>query len=107
VMDQALARYRAVLAELGEADRLAKLFEGRETLALRAVEVGEEDRLSLVESRVQRLAACRARLDVLKKAQAALGALEDAVMRPLDTPDEQPEIPPSSPREGDRKEGQP
>ena len=43
----------------------------------------QPDRLALASVQLQRLVVARARLDALRRAQTALGALEDAVQRPL------------------------
>jgi hypothetical protein len=45
--------------------------------------LGELDRLSLLNAQLQRSTAVRARLDALLKVQEAIGALEDAVQRPI------------------------
>jgi outer membrane protein TolC len=83
--EKALARYRAALKEVTEAqDTLTKLQGAREEMARRAVELGESDQLALTGVLLQGAAAARARLDALRNAQDALGALEDAVQKPLD-----------------------
>ncbi len=81
--DDALARYRSARAELGDADEALALLARREAAIRRALEVGEADRVTLVGVQVQRAVAARARLAALGKTQAALGALEDALERPL------------------------
>lgn len=83
-MEKALAQYHAALAELAEAGtRLVTLQQRREKAARRALEIGEADRLTLTGIRVQGALAARARLEALRKAQAGLGALEDALQHPL------------------------
>ena len=52
---------------------------------MKALEVGEGDRLAVAMARLQSAAAERARLDALARAQTALGALEDAVQQPLES----------------------
>lgn len=83
-LHKARAQFQAALAELKEVETsLTELQDRRERLAQRAVELGEADRLALASVRLQRLVVARARLDALRRAQTALGALEDAVQRPL------------------------
>lgn len=81
--EQALARYRGALAEWNDAVDLLTRLDAQERRVGRAVELGDEDRLTLIGLRVQRAVAARARLDALGRVQTALGALEDAVQRPL------------------------
>jgi outer membrane protein TolC len=83
-MESALARYGAALEEFQECERqLLVLQRERERAVRRAVEVGEEDRLALAGVRVQTAVLAKTRVEALAKAQAALGALEDAVQRAL------------------------
>ncbi|MBI4564301.1 MAG: TolC family protein [Planctomycetes bacterium] len=81
--EQALARYQGAIAALKEADDLVTALEMQEKATRRAVEVGASDRLVLTGVRLQRIAAARARLESLRRAQTALGALEDVVQRPI------------------------
>jgi outer membrane protein TolC len=86
-MESALARYRAARAEWRDAeDRLVTLERGREAAARRALEAGEEDRLSLDAVRIRSAQAARAAEDALRRTHAALAALEDAVQQPLRQP---------------------
>jgi outer membrane protein, heavy metal efflux system len=80
---QALAVYAVTLDGLKEAERLADLAEERRHAADESVRLGEADRLELIEAKVQYSIAARARLDAVAHAQQALGALEQAVERPL------------------------
>ncbi len=82
-IDRALGRYRAVLSEVTEADAALGVLEQRERAAGRALALGETDRLALVGLTLQRALSARSRLEALQGAHAALGALEDAVQRPL------------------------
>jgi cobalt-zinc-cadmium efflux system outer membrane protein len=85
-MERALIRYRAALAEFGDADsKLKNLLEDRERAVQEQLRAGEADRLALVGVRLEAAAAARARLSALRAAQTALGALEDAVQSPLET----------------------
>ena len=86
--ESSLARYKAALAELAEADgSLRQLEESELRRTQRAFEAGEEDRLTLNGVRVEHAVVARARLEALTRAQSALGALEDALQRPLDPGD--------------------
>lgn len=99
-MDLGLARYRAALAEVEESERrLLVLQRERERAVRRAVEVGEKDRLAWAGVQVESAALARTRLEALAKAQAALGALEDAVQRPLEEGLDMPAVPAQGPRE--------
>ena len=82
--DKALAQYRAVHATLDDADRAFNLQAEQERLAGKAFAAGEVDRLSLIGAQLQTAVGARARLDTLRQAQVALGAVEDAIQRPLD-----------------------
>ena len=83
-LHRAQAQYQGALAELHEVEgSLSEIQQRTEKLTQRAVELGESDRLALTSVQLQRIIVSRARLDALRRAQTALGALEDAVQRPL------------------------
>ena len=89
--ERALATYSAALNELAEADQsLRQLQDTQLRMTQLAVEVGEEDRLTLNGMQLENAAVARARLDALGRAQIALGELEDAVQRPLSPADKFP-----------------
>lgn len=95
--EKALAVYSAALNELAEADQsLRQLQETQLRMTKLAVELGEEDRLTLNGVQLENAAVARARLDALGRAQIALGDLEDAVQRPLAPNDKFP-LGPDSP----------
>jgi outer membrane protein TolC len=86
--EHAYASYNAALKELDQADQsLRRLQDSQLQMMQHAVSVGEEDPLALNGLKLQATAVTRARLDALSRAQNALGALEDAVQRPLDPND--------------------
>jgi outer membrane protein TolC len=86
--ERALALYTAALKELKEVDQpLRKLQDRQLQMMQQAVRLGEEDQLSLNGVQIQSSVLAQARLDALRRAQSALGALEDAVQRPLDPGD--------------------
>jgi outer membrane protein, heavy metal efflux system len=77
------ARDRARRAALEEAGGIVEAASARERAALRALEAGEGDRLEVARAGLATIAARSARLEAARRGQAALGALEDAVQRPL------------------------
>ena len=86
--ESALVRYRGALAELAEANAAATaLRDVRLAGVERAFAAGETDASTIALLQADVAAASRARLDALRRAHEALGALEDAVQRPLG-PDE-------------------
>jgi cobalt-zinc-cadmium efflux system outer membrane protein len=86
--ERALALYVAALKELAEADQsLRKLQDAHLQMMKEAVQLGEEDRLTLNGAQIESSVVARARLDALARAQSALGELEDAVQQPLDPGD--------------------
>ncbi len=82
-VDGALARYRAADQEYEAAGNLVGRVEGRLRDMGELFAAGEVDRSAVVGAQVEAAVARRARNDALLKAQAALGALEDAVQKPL------------------------
>jgi len=82
-VEEAVRRYRSALGQLDEATRAHELLLAREAAVRRALEAGEEDRVTLVGVEVRRAVAARERLAALREAQTALGGLEDAVERPI------------------------
>lgn len=80
---QALAAYRSALAELAQADRPLRSQLRQVRMTKRAVAAGESDQLQLNTLTLAGTVYARQRLQALGSAQAALGALENAVERPL------------------------
>ena len=86
--EEALARYQGALRELNGTDEALRQLEHVVVpVQRRSVAAGEADQLALNAVLLQRPALAQAWLTALGRAQSALGALEDAVQRPLD-PDE-------------------
>jgi outer membrane protein TolC len=82
--EKAAADYHFALAEWAEADQAAQTLQQKlEKATEQQVQLGEADRLTLSYTQLQRFAAMRARLESLRKVQDALGALENAIQRPL------------------------
>jgi outer membrane protein, heavy metal efflux system len=83
--EQALAGYRSAYQEFNSADEsLSKLQQTQQEMIERSVREGEENALALVGVKLQGAVAHQARLDALARAQTSLGALENAVQRPLE-----------------------
>jgi cobalt-zinc-cadmium efflux system outer membrane protein len=82
-MEAALARYRSASAQKSAVETTIALVRKRETAIQRAIELGEMDRVALAGVRLEMASAREARLGAIRRAQAALGELEDAVQRPL------------------------
>ena len=82
-LDLALAAYRAVSRKLQTADELVTEQERRQALLEARFRAGDTDRLALAEGAFEVISAKRARLDTLIEGQQSLGALEDAIQRPL------------------------
>lgn len=81
--ERALALYGAALEGLAAADRFADVQIRRDEATLKSVQAGEQGRLDLDDSKIERSVAERARLEALANAQRSLGDLEDAVEKPL------------------------
>ena len=83
--EQALALYVAALREFAEADTsLRKLEDDQEQTTRRAVDIGEQDHLSLNGVQIESAVLAQGRLTALSRAQRALGQLEDSVQCPLE-----------------------
>lgn len=98
-MERALADYRSALRELEQAQMTLGLAREQEQATERQLTAGEVDRLALVSVRLEAAAADRARLSALRRAQNALGSLEDALQHPLPAGVEFPQPPATHPRE--------
>ena len=83
VSEQALANYRAALNELARTRQLIQQAQAQEDTAQRSLQAGQGDRVRLNAARLQTAMTAVAQLDVLNRAQQALGELENAVQRPL------------------------
>ncbi len=83
-LERSAAGYATALAQFQEADRRWSVFQqSREQAMLRAVKVGEEDRLALNAIRLESVDAFQGRVEALAKTRAAFSALENAVQAPL------------------------
>ncbi len=82
---QALAAYRSALATVSQANRPLQNQSVQVQMTARAVAAGESDRLQLNTLLLQGTVYAQQHLAALGQTQLALGALEDAVERPLGT----------------------
>ncbi|MBI5394116.1 MAG: TolC family protein [Verrucomicrobia bacterium] len=98
VIDRALAGYEAALRKAATADALLADQRKQRQTAQRLFEAGETARLALAAAELEVFTTELSRLDAVVKAQQALGALEDAVQRPLDPPAATVVVPEKNPR---------
>lgn len=96
--DRALAQYYAAYAVWAEAQKSADQVEAQRRTMHKWFDSGEADRLMAISADLQAAVADRARLDALHQAQLALGALEQAVERPIE-PATAPSLPKVVPRQ--------
>jgi len=96
-LEESLARYRANLAQLSSLQEASEATTRRFEGVRRAVELGEADRAALLGIQLERAVVEFARFGALRRSQEALGAIEDALQRPLRSALEFP-IPEASPR---------
>jgi outer membrane protein, heavy metal efflux system len=91
----ALVSYRGALAALDAAHSVADFQLKRLDQARRAAAAGEVDSVTLIQTRLEDLAAQQSFLASLANVQTALGILEDSIQRPLDSGDVGPFILPA------------
>ncbi len=95
--DKALRQYTAAYATEEEANHSIGQLEAQQKAAVRMLQSGETDQLTVVAAQLQTSVAERARLDALHQAQLSLGLVEDALQRPIN-PSTTPALPTSAPR---------
>jgi outer membrane protein TolC len=87
-VEMGLARVQSAIQALRASEAsLKELGERQIRLAQRAVELGESDRLVLAGAEIQAAVLARARLDSILQTQLAVGAVEDALQRPVPSED--------------------
>jgi outer membrane protein TolC len=106
-MEAGLTRYRLALAELDETQKTVLSLEAQEKATRRAIDLGAEDRVALTGIQLSEVVGRESRLAALRKAQTALGLLEDAFQRPLPSDGPIPNASPEDPKESGKKEGKP
>jgi outer membrane protein TolC len=82
--NRALTRYRGELAALQQGSRSVAFSQKRLAAIRRAADLGDIDALTLATAQLETVVAEQSKLGVLADAQAAWGALEDALQRPLE-----------------------
>jgi len=95
--DKSLRQYAAAYTTLEVADHSVDQLEEQQQSAMRMLQSGETDQLTVVAAELQTSVAERARLDALNQAQLSLGLLENALQRPI-SPTTTPALPQSAPR---------
>jgi len=83
-LDGTTASARQVVAQAGTADTLLDGLQRQAIISEAAWRAGEISRLQLLGVRIELAQTALARLDAVTRAQAAVGALEDAMQSPLD-----------------------
>lgn len=97
-IDLALAGYSAARRGVTAADSLLAHQEQQHRTTQAMFQAGAADRLELLSARVEYGSVALDRIGTLMRAQHALGALEDAVQRPLDRSGIFPAVPETNPR---------
>lgn len=87
VSERARAAYATALKELAALEAVRKMQEGQADALRQSIHAGTETRLSLGTIQIEQSLSARSRLDALLRAQTALGELENAVQRPLSSPE--------------------
>ena len=82
-LDETTARFREALNKVHETESVIALDRQRVAQSQRSFDAGESDRLALRTTQLELESAIVAHTDALAEAQAALGALEDAVQQEL------------------------
>lgn len=92
--EEALAAYTTAIRRLSANDQSLEraVQQNRMRLMQQATQVGEQDQVALNSVEIDGNALEQTRLDAVDQVQIALGALEDAVQRPLDADDAFPQI---------------
>ena len=98
--EEAFARYRAGRLQRGIFRDALAVAGARLDRIRRAVELGEADRAALLGAQLERSIVDFGAFEALRRTQEALGALEDALQRPVSDAPRPPEIPETVPRRG-------
>lgn len=96
-VNRSQAQYAAAYAALESATTAVGELKQQQQSALSLLKAGETDQLTLVAAQLQTSVSERARLDAVLQTQLALGLVEDALQRPLDS-GITPALPQSAPR---------
>ena len=83
-LDGAVASARLVVGQVGATDTLLEGLQRQERISEAALQAGEISRLQLLGVRIEMVQTALGRVDAVTRAQAAVGALEDAMQSPID-----------------------
>jgi outer membrane protein TolC len=86
-VDRAAANYQSSLADLATLNAMRASLEQQTKTARAQQRIGETSRLELVRTQIELADTARAELEARLRVQQAIGALEDAVQRPLAWPE--------------------
>jgi len=100
-LDRAVAGYQGALQKLEAANSLLAEMKKQWQSVQARFKAGEADKLALLSAQTEYLSLEISRLEALVQARQALGLLEDAVQRPLDSRDFFPTSVETNPRGGD------
>lgn len=89
-VDQAFASYRGAGRKLETADALLAAQRKRQQSVEASFKIGASDRLELLQSQLELSSAELSRANALVEMQQAVGLLEDAMQRPLESPGKSP-----------------
>lgn len=101
--EQALAKYKAALQQLSEAQQLMQQSLAQKESVNHSFQAGQSDRVALNGAQLQMAVSAIAKLDAVVSAQQALGDLENSVQRPLLPGDIQPLSPQASALEAPKR----
>jgi cobalt-zinc-cadmium efflux system outer membrane protein len=96
-IDRSQSQYTAAFKGLENATAAIRELKEQQQSAVRQLEAGETERLTVVAAELQTSVSERTQLEALHQAQLALGMVEDALQQPLG-PTGAPTFPKNSPR---------
>lgn len=97
-INKAVSNYHSAVKEYETAANLLFSVEKRESDIEQTFALGDADYTAVVGAKLETIIAGRSRIDAFKKAQTALGSMEDAVQKPLGQGLSMPAIPEIKPR---------
>ncbi|MFQ5749380.1 MAG: TolC family protein [Planctomycetota bacterium] len=100
-METAFQQYHDARQAFAQSEALLELCRKKLAAIRQRLEIGEVDRLVALQARLECILLERERWNRIRQAQEALGALETALQRPMDSSQDLP-LPPSPPANTDR-----
>ncbi len=100
-METAFQQYHDARQAFVQSEGLLALCRKKQAAIRQRLEMGEADRLAVLQARLECILLEQERWDRIRQAQEALGALETALQRPMDSGEQLPS-PPSPPENTDR-----